>query len=40
MMTVKRRPRVCWDNVERVVKLLLGIAGEIARLIDAVHGGR
>jgi len=39
-MTVKRHPRVCWDNEERVVKLLLGIAEEITRLINAVHGGR
>jgi hypothetical protein len=39
-MTVKRRPCVCWDNVERVVRLLLAVAGEVARLIDSVHGGR
>jgi hypothetical protein len=30
-----RRPR--WDSVERVVRLLVSVAGEVAKLIDALH---
>jgi len=30
-----RRPR--WPSVERVVKLLVSVAGALAELIDALH---
>jgi hypothetical protein len=30
----KSRQRLRWENVERVVTLLVGIAGQVARLID------
>jgi hypothetical protein len=33
-MAAKRR-RPCWDNVERVVRLLISIADEVARVTDA-----
>lgn len=39
-MAVKRRPRVCWDNVERGVRLTLRIAAEVVRLIIEIRSGR
>jgi hypothetical protein len=38
MAAKRRRPR--WDNVEKVVKLLVSLAGGIAELINAIHGIR
>jgi hypothetical protein len=35
----KRRQRLCWYDVEQALKLLLGLANEIVKLIKAIHGG-
>ena len=35
-MAAKHR-RPCWDNVERVIRLLISIADEVAKLIDTLH---
>jgi hypothetical protein len=32
-MAAKHR-RPCWDNVERVIRLLISVADEVARLMD------
>jgi hypothetical protein len=29
--------RPCWDDVERVIRLLINVADEVARLINALH---
>ena len=33
----KHRRGLRWDSVERVVTCLVGIASQIANLIDAIH---
>jgi hypothetical protein len=38
-MAGERHRGLRWNDVERLVRLLLGIADEIVRLIKAVHGG-
>ena len=34
-MAAKRHRRPRWDSVERVVRLLVTVAGEVAKLIEA-----
>jgi hypothetical protein len=36
----ERRRGIRWSTVERVVKLLVSVAGEVVKLIDALRGGR
>ena len=36
-MATKRHRRPSWDSVERVVRLLISVAGEVAKLIQAFH---
>ncbi len=38
-MTARRRRHPYWYDVERAVKLLIGLADEIVQLIKAIHGG-
>jgi hypothetical protein len=33
----KSRRRLCWDNAVRVLKQLLGLAGELVSLINAIR---
>jgi len=35
-MAAKHR-RPCWDSVERVIRLLISVADEVAKLINALH---
>ena len=36
----KSRRRLCWDNAVRVLKQLLGIAGELVSVINAIRNVR
>jgi hypothetical protein len=38
-MTSRRRREPCWYDVERAIKLLIGLAEGIAQLTKAIHRG-
>ena len=40
MATGSNRRRVRWATVERVTRILISIAGEVLKYIDAFHHGR
>lgn len=37
-MAGKRNHHLCWDKMERAVKLLIGVTDEVIRLIRVIHG--
>ena len=36
-MAAKHHRRPSWDSVERIVRLLVIVAGEVAKLIEVFH---